>query len=110
MSSVWCGPCRTGSTQMPTATASAELVTTPPTNHGQRERAGEKSDTDADNEDEVYKDGVEVDDSEAFGTLEKIKADFPIECVCSRGDYVLSEVEFDGQAGSCLQVKTVEES
>jgi hypothetical protein len=54
-------------------------------------------DTDADNEDEVYKNGVEVDDSEAFGTLEKIQSDFPIECVCPRGNYVLANVEFDGQ-------------
>ncbi len=54
-------------------------------------------DTDADNEDEVYKDGVEVDDSEVAGTLEKIQADFPIECVCSRGNYVLTNVAFDGQ-------------
>lgn len=53
-------------------------------------------DTDADNEDEVYKDGVEVDDSEWFGNLEKIQADFPIECVCPRGNYVLENVEFDG--------------
>ena len=34
-------------------------------------------DTDADNEGEVYKDGVEVDDSEAFGNLEKVQSDFP---------------------------------
>lgn len=54
-------------------------------------------DTDADNEDEVYKDGIEVDDSEVAGNLEKIQADFPIECVCARGNYVLSNVEFDGQ-------------
>jgi hypothetical protein len=54
-------------------------------------------DTDADNEDEVYKDGVEVDDSEVAGTLEKIQSDFPIECVCPRGGYVLANVEFDGQ-------------
>jgi hypothetical protein len=54
-------------------------------------------DTDADNEDEVYKDGVEVDDSEAFGTLEKIQSDFPIECVCPKGNYILANVEFDGQ-------------
>src|ERR1043166_1912797 len=33
-------------------------------------------DTDADNEDEVYKDGVEVDDSEAFGNLEIVQSDF----------------------------------
>lgn len=54
-------------------------------------------DTDADNEGEVYKDGVEVDDSELFGNLEKIQSDFPIECVCSKGNYVLTNVEFDGQ-------------
>ena len=39
-------------------------------------------DTDADNEGEVYADGVEVDDSEWFGNLEKIQADFPIDVVC----------------------------
>ena len=53
-------------------------------------------DTDADNEGEVYKDGVEVDDSEVFGNLEKIQSDFPIECVCPRGNYQLAGVEFDG--------------
>lgn len=52
--------------------------------------------TDADNEGEVYQDGVEVDDSEWFGNLEKIQADFPIECVCPRGNYILQNVEFDG--------------
>lgn len=53
-------------------------------------------DTDADNEGEVYKDGVEVDDSEWFGNLEKIQSDFPIECICPRGNYNLENVEFDG--------------
>lgn len=53
--------------------------------------------TDADNEDEVYADGVEVDDSEAFGNLEKIQSNFPIEAVCPKGNYVLTNVEFDGQ-------------
>lgn len=54
-------------------------------------------DTDADNEGEVYKDGVEVDDSEFLGNLEKIQSDFPVEFVCSKGGYVLANVEFDGQ-------------
>lgn len=54
-------------------------------------------DTDADNEGEVYKDGTEVDDSEAAGILELIQSDFLIECVCPKGDYILSNVEFDGQ-------------
>jgi len=54
-------------------------------------------DTDADNEGEVYQDGVEVDDSEAFGNLEKIQADWPIEAVCAKGNYILTDVEFDGQ-------------
>jgi len=53
-------------------------------------------DTDADNEGEVYRDGVEVDDSEWFGNLEKIQSDFPIECVCPRGNFVLENVELDG--------------
>jgi len=54
-------------------------------------------DTDADNEGEVYKDGVEVDDSEAFGNLELIQSNFPIEVVCSKGGYLLKNVEMDGQ-------------
>jgi len=62
--------------------------------------------TDADNEGEVYKDGVEVDDSELFGNLEKIQSDFPIECVCPRGNYVLENVEFDGM-GKPLPVEDV---
>ena len=37
--------------------------------------------TDADNEGEVYQDGVEVDDSEWFGNLEKIQSDFKMEFV-----------------------------
>lgn len=53
--------------------------------------------TDADNEDEVYKDGVEVDDSEWFGTLEKIQADFPQEFVCPKSNFDLTNVEFDAQ-------------
>jgi hypothetical protein len=54
--------------------------------------------TDADNEDEVYKDGVEVNDSEAFGNLEKIQSEFIIsDLVCPRGNYTLTNVEFDGQ-------------
>ncbi|WP_333878193.1 hypothetical protein [Methylobacter sp.] len=54
-------------------------------------------DTDADNEDEVYKDGVEVDNSEFLGVLEKIQSDFPIKCICPKGNYILGNVEFDGQ-------------
>ena len=53
--------------------------------------------TNADNEDEVYKDGVEVDNSEWFGTLEKIQADFIQEFVCSKANYKLTNVEFDPQ-------------
>jgi hypothetical protein len=51
----------------------------------------------ADNEDEVYEDGVEVDDSEWFGELEKIQADFDQEFVCPKANYELSNVEFDPQ-------------
>jgi hypothetical protein len=54
-------------------------------------------DTGADNEGEVYVDGVEVDDSEWFGNLEKIQADFPQEFVCPKSDYQLTNVEFDPQ-------------
>ena len=53
--------------------------------------------TDADNEGEVYRNGVEVDNSEWFGNLEKIQANFPIEVICPRGNYQLVEVSFDAQ-------------
>ena len=36
----------------------------------------------ADNEGEVYVDGIDVDDSEWFGSLEKIKCDFKQQFVC----------------------------
>ncbi|HSC35387.1 MAG TPA: peptidoglycan-binding protein [Thermodesulfobacteriota bacterium] len=58
---------------------------------------------DADNEDEVYKDGVEVDDSEFMGELEKIKADFVQEFVSPKSGYQLTNVEFDAQ-GKPVQV------
>jgi hypothetical protein len=53
--------------------------------------------TGADNEGEVYVDGVEVDDSEWFGNLEKIQADFPQEVVSPKSDFQLTNVEFDPQ-------------
>lgn len=53
--------------------------------------------TNADNENEVYKDGVEVDNSEWFGSLEKIQADFKQEFVCPKSDYELANIEFDPQ-------------
>ncbi len=59
--------------------------------------------TNADNEGEVYQDGVEVDDSEWFGSEERIQADFAQEFVSPRSDYVLSNVEFDPQ-GKPLKV------
>lgn len=54
-------------------------------------------DTGADNEGEVYVDGVEAEDSEWFGNLEKIQADFAQEFVCPKANYELSNVEFDPQ-------------
>lgn len=60
---------------------------------------------DADNEGEVYLDGTEVDDSEWFGELEKIKADFAYEFVCPKANYELSNVEFDPQ-GQPVSVST----
>lgn len=54
-------------------------------------------DTDADNEGEVYVDGVEADNSEWRGTLEKIQSDFAQEFVCPKSDYLLTNVEFDPQ-------------
>lgn len=52
---------------------------------------------DADNEGEVYVDGVESDNSEFLGSLEKIQPDFPQEFVCAKAGYVLTSVEFDPQ-------------
>jgi hypothetical protein len=51
--------------------------------------------TGADNEGEVYVDGVEVDDSEWGGSLEKIKCDFTQEFVSPKSNYELTSVEFD---------------
>jgi hypothetical protein len=45
----------------------------------------------------VYKDGVEVDNSEWFATLEKIQSDFVQEFICPKEKYVLTNVEFDPQ-------------
>ncbi|MGL6234669.1 MAG: hypothetical protein ACRC20_04935 [Segniliparus sp.] len=53
--------------------------------------------TDADNEGEVYVDGVEADNSEWFGTLEKIQSDFLQEFVAAKANYELTGVEFDSQ-------------
>jgi hypothetical protein len=51
--------------------------------------------TGADNEGEVYEDGVEVDKDELFGSTEKIEFIFPQEFVCPKSNYELTSVEFD---------------
>jgi hypothetical protein len=53
--------------------------------------------TDADNEDEVYVDGVEADDSEFLGSQERVECNFPQSFVCPKGNYELANVEFDPQ-------------
>jgi hypothetical protein len=53
--------------------------------------------TNADNEDEVYVNGVESDNSEFLGSLEKIQSDFPQRFVCPKASFLLSDVEFDAQ-------------
>ncbi|MGH8691806.1 MAG: hypothetical protein ACREUS_12355, partial [Burkholderiales bacterium] len=52
---------------------------------------------DADSEGEVYEHGVEQNNEEWFGDLEKIESNFPQEFVCPKSNYVLSNVEFDPQ-------------
>jgi hypothetical protein len=52
-------------------------------------------DTGADNEGEVYVDGVESNDFEWFGNLEKIQSDFQEAFVSPRACYQLTNVEFD---------------
>jgi hypothetical protein len=49
----------------------------------------------ADNEGEVYVNGVEADDSEWFGELEKIQADFAQQFVCPKANHLLTHVDFD---------------
>jgi hypothetical protein len=51
--------------------------------------------TGADNEDEVYIDGVEEDNTEWFGSEERIQADFQQTFTCPRSNYELSSVDFD---------------
>jgi len=38
-----------------------------------------------------------MDNSEFLGVLEKIQSDFPIKCICPKGNYILGNVEFGGQ-------------
>ena len=54
-------------------------------------------DTNADNEGEVYVNGIESDDSEFLGSEERIQSRFLQEFVCPRVDYELTDVEFDSQ-------------
>jgi uncharacterized protein YnzC (UPF0291/DUF896 family) len=54
-------------------------------------------DTDADNKNEVYVDGVEVDDSEWLGNEERIRSNFRQEFICPKANYDLNNVEFDPQ-------------
>jgi hypothetical protein len=53
--------------------------------------------TNADNEGEVYIDGVEVDNSEFLGSEERIQTDFEQEFIAPKSDYTLSGLEFDPQ-------------
>jgi hypothetical protein len=53
--------------------------------------------TEADNEGEVYVNGVESDDSEFLGHEERIQHRFHQEFVCPRVDYQLADVSFDAQ-------------
>lgn len=53
--------------------------------------------TGADSEGEVYEHGVEVNNTEWGGSLEKIQSDFAQKFVCARVNYVLTNVEFDPQ-------------
>jgi hypothetical protein len=53
--------------------------------------------TDADNEGEVYVNGIESDNSEFLGSQERIQYRFDQEFVCPRVDYQLTDVSFDAQ-------------
>jgi len=62
--------------------------------------------TNADNEGEVYVDGIEADDSEFMGSLEKIQCNFKQEFICPKEHYLLTNVEFDPQ-GSPVSVSKI---
>jgi hypothetical protein len=51
--------------------------------------------TGADNEGEVYVDGIESNEDEFWGDQERIQADFQQEFVCPKSDFQLTNVEFD---------------
>jgi hypothetical protein len=51
----------------------------------------------ADSKGEVYIDGVEQDQDEWRGELEKIESNFPQEFTCPKSNYTLANVEFDPQ-------------
>jgi hypothetical protein len=51
----------------------------------------------ADKSGEVYIDGVEQNNTEFNGDLEKIKCDFPQEFVSPKSNYLLRDIEFDPQ-------------
>ncbi len=53
--------------------------------------------TDADNEGEIYVNGIESDNSEFLGSEERIQHRFRQEFVCPRVDYELADVSFDAQ-------------
>ena len=53
--------------------------------------------TGADNEGEVYVNGVEANNTESSAGLEKIQADFAQEFVCPRANFELANIEFDPQ-------------
>lgn len=53
--------------------------------------------TNADNEGEVYVNGIESDNSEFMGSEERIQSRFHQEFVCPRVDYQLTDVESDAQ-------------
>jgi hypothetical protein len=53
--------------------------------------------TDADNEGEVYVNGIESDDSEFLGSQERIRSVFLQEFICPKLDYELTNIEFDSQ-------------
>jgi hypothetical protein len=60
----------------------------------------------ADSSGEVYEDGVEQNDEETWGELEKIESNFPQEFVCPKSNYVLSNVEFDPQGHRVTVTRT----
>ena len=62
----------------------------------------------ADNRGEVYRDGVEENDEETWGSLERIQADFPQTVTCAKPNHELAAVELRPTDAVQLSVRSLQ--